>query len=183
MCAHTFALFVCTRAHREAIKCSGHGLCSPVKGKEGKECLCQTGFVTSDPASGKFCDKVDPNATSSISGLKDNDKGKLSQKMVRKVLTYGISGFVGLVVLCVALYLIITYRRRQTETIRKTVIEFPQPQLELPAEHRADANVMIPDESGWTNQKVLQHSNFMLSVCLGYCKISCLRHVCERSVL
>jgi hypothetical protein len=135
---------------REAIQCSGHGLC---ESERGEECLCNRGWSTTDETSGVFCDKVGASAAST--GLdRDPDEGKLTPSAVRQLLILGISALVGVIALSVLLYYVITYRRRQRESIRKTVIEFPQPQLDIPAEKRPDASVMVPDESGWTNFEV-----------------------------
>jgi len=89
------------------------------------------------------------------------DAGKLDPSIIRRLLLYGIPGLVGILMVCAVLYYIITYKRRQRASIRKTVIEFPQPQLEIPAEARPDASVMVPDESGWTNFEVLKYMYVM----------------------
>ena len=66
----------------------------------------------------------------------------------------GIPSIVGVILLFIVLFYVITYRRRQVANIRKTIIEFPQPQLTIPAEKRVDASIMVPDDSGWTNFEV-----------------------------
>ena len=149
-CNNTYFGPMCDVICLEASKCSGHGLCSLNAGEEGKKCLCNKGYTTSDPKSGIFCDK----GSGSLTVEKDPNEGKLSREVVRSLLIYGIPGFVGFVVLCLVLYYAVSYRRRQRKTIRETVIEFPQPQLEIPAENRADSNFMLPDENGWTNNEL-----------------------------
>ena len=135
------------------MQCSGHGLCEP---QEGKECLCNRGWKTTDAASGVFCDKSD--GSTSLGGNSNNpNAGKLDPSIIRRLLLYGIPGLVGILMVCAVIYYVITYKRRQRVSIRKTVIEFPQPQLEIPAEARPDASVMVPDESGWTNFEVLKY--------------------------
>lgn len=130
--------------------CSGHGLCEST---EGLDCLCFRGWTTSNPEAGVFCDK--PSASASLGGaVNDPGEGQLDAATVQMLLVYGIPGFIGMVIVFAVTIYVVSYRRRQRENIRKTVIEFPQPQLEIPAEARPDASVMVPDESGWTNNKV-----------------------------
>jgi hypothetical protein len=134
----------------EAVLCSGHGLC---ESQEGLDCLCFRGWTTANPDSGIFCDKA--SAAANIGAVdKDPGAGQLDPATVQMLLTYGIPGIIGIIIVLLTATYLVSYRRRQRESIRKTVIEFPQPQLEIPAEARADASVMVPDESGWTNNKV-----------------------------
>ena len=133
----------------EAVLCSGHGLC---ESQEGLDCLCFRGWTTSDPDLGVFCNKALPSA--SLGAALNGPVDSLDPATVEMLLVYGIPGFIGIIILLAVTTYVVSYRRRQRENVRKTVIEFPQPQLEIPAEARPDASVMVPDESGWTNNKV-----------------------------
>jgi hypothetical protein len=153
---------------REAIQCSGHGLCA----ENGDDCMCNRGWSTKDKLSGVFCDKAGAAALAVGASAGDPNEGKLETSAVRQLIILGVAVLVGVIVFCAILYYAITYRRRQRESIKKTVIEFPQPQLEISAENRNDTNVMVPDETGWTNFQVLP--------CLGFHSfgVSC---TCESS--
>jgi len=117
--------------------------------------MCNRGWSTKDKLSGVFCDKAGAAALAVGASAGDPNEGKLETSAVRQLIILGVAVLVGVVVFFSILYYAITYRRRQRESIQKTIIEFPQPQLEISAENRNDINVMVPDETGWTNFQVL----------------------------
>ena len=117
--------------------------------------MCNRGWSTKDKLSGVFCDKAGAAALAVGASAGDPNEGKLETSAVRQLIILGVAVLVGVVVFFSILYFAITYRRRQRESIQKTIIEFPQPQLEISAENRNDINVMVPDETGWTNFQVL----------------------------
>jgi len=51
------------------VQCSGHGLCEP---QEGKECLCNRGWITTDAGTGVFCDKSDESMSLGGTGNKSD---------------------------------------------------------------------------------------------------------------
>ncbi len=54
--------------------------------------------------------------------------------------------------LCCALALFWSCRReRRIKSLKQNILEFPQPQLAIPAEKRQHEIIMIPDETGWSN--------------------------------
>ena len=125
-------------------------MCEPT---QGLTCLCLNGWITTNAKSGVFCDKGAGLADLKGNGANPNSS-QLDESSMRQILLIGVPSIVGVIVLFIVLFYVTTYRRRQVANIRKTIIEFPQPQLTIPAEKRVDASIMVPDDSGWTNFEV-----------------------------
>ena len=137
----------CENLCRVNVECSNNGMCNFV---DGRSCICNKGFgsLAGVVYPGPFCTEkvaigIGDTSTS-------NDVG-LPQNTVTFILTIVLPSVIGCLVCSGLMYFIINYRKRQLKFIRKTVIEFPQPQLLIPAESRPDPMVMNPDATGWTN--------------------------------
>lgn len=81
-------------------------------------------------------------------------EGKLSAGDIQWLLTYVVPAVAGGLLLLLGWWWFATRRKRQLALLHRTVIEFPQPQLTIPAEQRQDAIIATPDENGWSNMKV-----------------------------
>lgn len=150
---------MCENLCREETTCSGAGLCS----FDGLSCSCNAGVKDPVPKPaypGPFC--TIKEAAASVGGGGGGDENgdgtgnttsttRLTSSQVSTILTVILPAVCGVIVAAIVLYYFVTLRHRQLRDLHKTIIEFPQPQLEIPAEERPDALIMIPDESGWTN--------------------------------
>lgn len=129
---------------RDSVICSGHGRCNP---GTGTSCSCEQGWESAPGIAfpGPFCN-VSTTAVASNSNL--------SQTAIRILLTVGLPAFTGAVLLSAVGVLVLNYRRRMLKKSFKTIIEFPQPQLDVTAEVRDSNLLMVPDEDGWANFEV-----------------------------
>jgi hypothetical protein len=57
----------------------------------------------------------------------------------------------GSLLCCVLILFSYTRKAQRIKRYRQNILEFPQPQLAIPAEKRQHEIIMIPDESGWSN--------------------------------
>ena len=138
MCAYYVTVWsVC----REEIQCSGHGLCL------GKTCTCDTGYASSNISyPGPFCNKIIGSGLTGApsTGIQSDDRAKTTLLLI----VAPVLG--GAIICCVFSLLWCSRKRNRIKKLKKNILEFPQPQLAVPAEKRQHEIIMIPDETGWS---------------------------------
>jgi len=148
---------MCATFCSEATTCSGHGVCDF---STGKSCFCNTGWGTNGDQPtypGPFCGSLLTVGSGAGAGGED---GKLSKDDIQWLLVTVVPAVAGGLVLCLCGWWCCTRKKRELSKLHRTIIEFPQPQLEIPAEERPDAIVATPDENGWTNIKLPVRAGF-----------------------
>ncbi len=115
----------------------------------GTRCTCVQGYESANISyPGPFCDRVTKSAPSGGASSQVPQSDENAKTTLILIVAPALGGSL---ICCALLGFLYTRKAKKIKKYRENILEFPQPQLAVPAEKRQHEIIMIPDETGWSN--------------------------------